>query len=127
MLSGELFLVLGQGRWSGFRLTSGFPIAAALPGPFLSVNALLSRCGPDDGLRPSSLVANDEPLLLDSLLLVPAQERWAGIRLASRFPFIAAEGVLRTVAPVVAPRSLFSIPRTPLGRVVRPLACSLTV
>jgi hypothetical protein len=98
LLSGALFLVLGQGRWSGFRLTSGFPMPAAPPGPFLPVK---------DGLLPSSLVPYAEPLLLDWLLLVLAQERWAGILLASRFPIdVAVEAGLRTIAPVAALRSL---------------------
>lgn len=100
-------------------------MAAAPPAPFLPERELLSCRGPEDGLRPSPLVSYDEPLLLDSLALVPAQERWAGIRLASRFCIVVAvEVVLRTTAPVAAPRSLSSCLRTLLGRVVRPLAHS---
>jgi hypothetical protein len=78
---------------------------AAPPGPFLPEKGLLSGRGPEDGLRPSSLVSYAEPLLRDSLLLVLAQERWAGIRLVSRFSIAAAaEVVLRTAAPVAALR-----------------------
>jgi hypothetical protein len=73
-------------------------MAAAPPGPFLPVK---------DGLLPSSLVPYAEPLLLDWLLLVLDQERWAGILLASRFPIdVAVEAGLRTIAPVAALRSL---------------------
>jgi hypothetical protein len=109
LLFGSLFLVLGQGRWSGFLLTSGFPMAdpgAGLPmpvlivgrlvvgrdvglyvlsprgpkpaaprGSLLPVKALLFGRGLEDVPRPSSRIAYPEPLLLDSLLLVLAQER----------------------------------------------------
>lgn len=46
-LPGPLFLVLGQGRWSGFRRTSGFSMAApveGLPVPVLIAGRLVMEC-----------------------------------------------------------------------------------
>jgi len=99
---------LDTGRDVGlYVLSPRGPKPAAPPGPLLPVKALLFVRGPETGLRPSSRVSYLEPLLLDSPLLVLAQERWAGTRLASRFP-VGADTVLRTDAPVAVPRSLSS-------------------
>lgn len=64
LLSGALFLVLGQGRWSGFRLISGFPMAAPVAGlpvtAFIVVRLVAGRdvgryvLSPR-GLKPSAL------------------------------------------------------------------------